>query len=186
MSDSTCGAKTRAGSPCRLPAGWGTDHVGEGRCKLHGGASPRGVDSPHFKHGARSKYFDPSSIIGFDEWREQIGPALELEEDLLAMMYIARQALLKREPVTVMTGSGPVQIKPGPDYLTRCMERMARAAEKLWQKRDGITIRHEFTDRDMEERLETIGAAIAEHVSDPQEREAVMSAIKAAAKGEQI
>jgi uncharacterized protein YjcR len=38
MSD-TCGAKKRDGSgePCAQPAGWGTDHLGEGRCKLHGG-----------------------------------------------------------------------------------------------------------------------------------------------------
>lgn len=35
-----CGAKTRAGTACQRPAGWGTDHAGEGRCKLHGGATP--------------------------------------------------------------------------------------------------------------------------------------------------
>lgn len=34
-----CGAKTRSGSPCGRPAGWGTDHPGSGRCKLHGGCS---------------------------------------------------------------------------------------------------------------------------------------------------
>ena len=34
-----CGAKTRAGTPCQQPAGWGTSHAGTGRCKLHGGAS---------------------------------------------------------------------------------------------------------------------------------------------------
>ena len=39
-SGKKCGAKTRAGTPCKRPSGWGTDHVGEGRCKLHGGASP--------------------------------------------------------------------------------------------------------------------------------------------------
>lgn len=32
-----CGAKTRAGGTCQQPAGWGTQHVGNGRCKLHGG-----------------------------------------------------------------------------------------------------------------------------------------------------
>lgn len=37
--DDKCGATTRAGTPCQQKAGWGTDHVGEGRCKLHGGAS---------------------------------------------------------------------------------------------------------------------------------------------------
>lgn len=35
-----CGAKTRAGRPCLKPAGAGTTHVGVGRCRLHGGASP--------------------------------------------------------------------------------------------------------------------------------------------------
>ena len=50
----TCGAKTRAGTPCVLRAGWGTDHFGEGRCRLHGGKSPR-------KHGRYSKV--PSKAV---------------------------------------------------------------------------------------------------------------------------
>lgn len=37
-----CGAKNRAGTPCQQKAGWGTEHVGYGRCKLHGGKSPAG------------------------------------------------------------------------------------------------------------------------------------------------
>lgn len=37
-----CGAKTRAGGQCQRPAGWGTDHVGAGKCKLHGGRTPSG------------------------------------------------------------------------------------------------------------------------------------------------
>lgn len=43
-----CGAKTRAGTPCRYVAGYKTDHLGQGRCRLHGGATP-------IKHGRRSK-----------------------------------------------------------------------------------------------------------------------------------
>ena len=37
-----CGAPRRQGvpGPCTRPAGWGTDHAGEGRCKLHGGGTP--------------------------------------------------------------------------------------------------------------------------------------------------
>jgi hypothetical protein len=34
-----CGARNRHGKPCRNPAGFGTNHVGEGRCTLHGGAA---------------------------------------------------------------------------------------------------------------------------------------------------
>lgn len=35
-----CGAKTRSGKPCSQPAGFGTNHVGVGRCKFHGGSTP--------------------------------------------------------------------------------------------------------------------------------------------------
>jgi len=51
-----CGAKTRAGTSCRRPAGWGTDHVGEGRCKLHGGRSLRGFLHPRYRHGRYAEY----------------------------------------------------------------------------------------------------------------------------------
>lgn len=51
-----CGAKTRAGTPCQQPAGWGTEHPGEGRCKLHGGASLRGHLHPRFKTGLYAEY----------------------------------------------------------------------------------------------------------------------------------
>ena len=52
-----CGAKNRAGKPCQQKAGWGTDHVGTGRCKLHGGAStgaPKGNKNA-LKHGRYTK-----------------------------------------------------------------------------------------------------------------------------------
>ena len=36
----TCNGKIhRQDKYCQLPAGWGTDHPGKGRCKLHGGMS---------------------------------------------------------------------------------------------------------------------------------------------------
>lgn len=49
-----CGADTSAktgipGSTCRKTAGWGTDHKGQGVCRLHGGSTP-------IKHGLRSRY----------------------------------------------------------------------------------------------------------------------------------
>jgi hypothetical protein len=42
-----CGAKTRKGHPCTHGAGQKTDHVGQGKCWLHGGRSP-------VKHGLYS------------------------------------------------------------------------------------------------------------------------------------
>jgi hypothetical protein len=46
-----CGARNRAGKPCRSPA------MPNGRCRLHGGLSPgapRGEGNGMFKHGLRS------------------------------------------------------------------------------------------------------------------------------------
>jgi len=43
-----CGAKTRSRSPCRAPA------MPNGRCRMHGGASPgapRGKANGNYKHG---------------------------------------------------------------------------------------------------------------------------------------
>lgn len=38
VTAAVCGAKTRKGTPCRHEAGWDTQHLGVGKCKLHGGA----------------------------------------------------------------------------------------------------------------------------------------------------
>lgn len=35
-----CNARTRSGGTCSRVAGFGTDHLGQGRCKYHGGATP--------------------------------------------------------------------------------------------------------------------------------------------------
>ena len=35
-----CEAKTKKGTPCQRGAGYGTKHLGQGRCKFHGGATP--------------------------------------------------------------------------------------------------------------------------------------------------
>lgn len=41
-----CGAKKKQGEgTCNRPAGWGTDHPGIGRCKLHGGSTPAHQDA---------------------------------------------------------------------------------------------------------------------------------------------
>src|SRR5580765_6107524 len=34
-----CDKPKQAGGKCLMPAGWGTDHKGIGRCKMHGGTS---------------------------------------------------------------------------------------------------------------------------------------------------
>lgn len=71
-----CGAKTRAGTPCKRPAGWGTNHVGEGRCKLHGGKStgppPEKMkkNSNARTHGLFAKYLPEETLEIMDSIHE--------------------------------------------------------------------------------------------------------------------
>ncbi len=61
-ADRQCGAKTRAGTPCK---NWGmrqwarrpSDTSPSGRCRMHGGKSLSGYSSPALKHGWYSKEF---------------------------------------------------------------------------------------------------------------------------------
>ena len=85
-----CGAKTRAGGKCQLQAGHGTDHIGTGRCRLHGGASkgaPKGNKNA-LKHGIYSKLFTDSEI---DEAKQMQGSI----ENELAIVRLQLLNLLK-------------------------------------------------------------------------------------------
>jgi hypothetical protein len=70
----TCGAKTRNGQSCKNAP------MQNGRCRMHGGTTPKGVDSPQYKTGRYSKYVSQdlqSSIQALDEY-----PLLDLADEL--------------------------------------------------------------------------------------------------------
>ena len=95
-----CGAKTRAGGKCQLQAGHGTDHIGTGRCRLHGGASkgaPKGNKNA-LKHGIYSKLFTDSEI---DEAKQMQG---SVENELA----IARLQLLNLLNIMRKYGDNPI------------------------------------------------------------------------------
>jgi hypothetical protein len=61
MSKTECGAKKRDGSPCKQPA------MENGRCRLHGGKTPRGIASPHFVTGKYSKYLPENLLTAYED-----------------------------------------------------------------------------------------------------------------------
>lgn len=67
-----CGAKRRKGGKCGMGAGWGTNHPGTGRCKLHGGSTPNHV----------------KSAIG-DEYRLLLGKEMEINP-FDALLWVIR------------------------------------------------------------------------------------------------
>lgn len=82
-----CGAKTKAGKKCQYQAGQGTDHLGTGRCRLHGGASkgaPKGNKNAQ-KHGIYSKLFSD----------EEMTAAKEMQGSVENELAIARLQLMK-------------------------------------------------------------------------------------------
>ena len=75
MKSKLCGAKTRAGTPCKRIA-----RQPQGRCRLHGGCSLMGFAHPNFKHGQRSKYWfsePPPPISAVVEAAQAQGMSLE-------------------------------------------------------------------------------------------------------------
>lgn len=78
-----CGAKRkRDGKPCTNNA------MENGKCRLHGGLTPRGKDSPHFKTGLYSKYA-PAQIRDKIEHFQDANPLELLHELALTRALLA-------------------------------------------------------------------------------------------------
>src|SRR5579871_5515650 len=58
-----CGAKTRSGGSCRQWA------MPNGRCRMHGGKTPRGPALPQYKHGRYSKVLPADLAARYAEAR---------------------------------------------------------------------------------------------------------------------
>ena len=128
-SKATCGAHNRDGSLCQHPAGFRTDHPGEGKCYLHGGKTPRGIQSPHFVHGRASRYEESmrESLRERIEALRQFDP-YSLEDELLLVRALLGEILdqddgspdeAKRERMMYRATSMIEQI-------TRTVERMVK------------------------------------------------------------
>lgn len=124
-----CGAKTRQGTPCQLLAGWGTDHVGTGRCKLHGG---NGGAKP--QHGRYSIVKRQSLQAKIDQFAND-PQAGDLRGEL-ALMRALLQDYLDRFPDGVpLAGEDIRQLFDMMEAIGRLVERIAKilAATALTQ-----------------------------------------------------
>lgn len=83
------------GGYCRAWPGKGTDHVGDGRCKLHAGSSLQGEESPSFKHGLFSDYLSPEDRDAVDAL-EEYDDVEKLDELINWRMARLRRALRVR------------------------------------------------------------------------------------------
>lgn len=70
-----CGAKTKSGKPCRAPA------MANGRCRIHGGATPRGHALPQTTHGRYSKHL-PTRLAALYAETESDTELLSVRQDI--------------------------------------------------------------------------------------------------------
>jgi hypothetical protein len=100
-----CGAKTRSGKPCRMAA------MPNGRCRMHGGMSPKGASHPSFIHGRWSKYIPKNLRAVYDavvndkelySMREEIAVLKSTEAQLMQVIDNLRDAT-KKDDVNART-----------------------------------------------------------------------------------
>ncbi len=135
-----CGAKTRAKKPCKRPAGAGTSHVGVGRCKLHGGASPQAEVSGAVELARRE------AVV--------MGRPLDIEphEALLECVRIAAgevqyaswqiELLTPEDAVGPVVTTRPLKWEKGAESPTERIEEHGPPALHIW-----IEVRHRAMDR---------------------------------------
>jgi glucans biosynthesis protein len=66
LASPRCGAKTRAGTPCRAPA-----VRGKARCRMHGGAAGSGAPRGN-KNALKNGFYTSESILGRRLMREML------------------------------------------------------------------------------------------------------------------
>lgn len=77
-----CGAKAKStGQTCQKSAGWGTDHRGAGRCRIHGGATP-------ITHGRYSSIKRPSWVERVERFKADPDPLNLLDEVALLRAFV--------------------------------------------------------------------------------------------------
>lgn len=100
-----CGAKTRRGTICQLPAGYGTHHLGTGRCKYHGGSSrgaPKGNQNARKTSEHDSIYAD---LLDADEkimFEEMTSDVLHHLDEEIKLITIRERRMLERIGLLVL------------------------------------------------------------------------------------
>ena len=176
-----CGATTRAGHPCKRPAGSGTDHVGEGRCKHHGGATP-------IKHGRYSTITRPRIRELLEQYENDPTP-LDLLPEAKLLRALLTDWVERYDELTdallawhesFHTGSGAPKPRQMLDITAAAglADKVGAMVDRIERhKRDGgITL--ETLDRVLQQLGVEVVNALAEEVPDGVQRAAVLASIE--------
>lgn len=101
--DGRCGAVRKGRPPCKHPAGYGTDHVGIGRCKFHAGSTPSHVRS--------------AQLVLQRQACESLGIPVEIEpgEALMRALWRAQGNVTFYEALVRQLATHPGELTVGPE-----------------------------------------------------------------------
>lgn len=127
-----CEAKAKqTGQPCRRPAGWGTNHPGTGRCKLHGGCSTGPKDIRGNKNARTHGAYETIIRDRLTEEEQAVFDAISADPNMDQEIKILRFKLLRLlEPVERQTVIGT---EAGAEIVTLEVDEVTKsyAIEKL-------------------------------------------------------
>jgi len=168
---------------CQHEAGWGTDHLGQGRCKLHGGSTPR--ITGRYSVIDRARFRELIDVIKHAEDRDPLDliPELELQRAIL-IDFIERYDEFSEALIAWHASWGTPNPSRKPHKIvdiadaSRIIRTIADIVDKIQKHRQQRTISLATFKRIMEQ----VGLVVAKHVKD----EAVLVKIEADWDGIQI
>jgi hypothetical protein len=139
-----CGGKKRGGprkgEPCEKQPGWGTDHVGSGRCKLHGGSNP--IKHGRYSQIPRERLGDLLDPIEADPEPHNLRPELDLLRGHVAFF-------LKKHDTNKVSAGYIAEVVKTVEAIKRIEEKKSISLATLQRV------------------VEQLGVAVARHVKDP-------------------
>lgn len=121
-----CGAKNRQGKPCQKPP------MANGRCRLHGGATPSGPESANYKHGRYAMAFRGQLAKKFDN-------ALADREPLDILPELAVQRSVLEQYIEKVSQSPKVSIQEMQN-VSALAEDVVRTASQIVKMRNDTAL----------------------------------------------
>jgi hypothetical protein len=126
-----CGAQCRgSGEPCKLPAGWGTGHVGAGQCRKHLGSTRNHQEHARRVLAERAENAALTELhqLGVEPLGNPLETLVQLASEARGWAEIMRHQVARLESLSRMTPAGIEQIRGTVILYERATQRAAELA----------------------------------------------------------